>query len=96
MQRILGPLELTGRLDLVISARTAGIGKPHRDFFEAALTQARVTADEAVMVGDQYEIDIIGARNAGIPAVLLDRVGAFPEVRDCPVIRDLGALTAHL
>jgi putative hydrolase of the HAD superfamily len=47
-----------------------------------------VPADRALYVGDSYEHDVVGARNAGIEVALLDREGAVGEV-DCPVIHDL-------
>lgn len=47
----------------------ARLGKPHAPVFEEA--RRRAGAGRAVMIGDQLETDIAGARRAGIDAVLL-------------------------
>ena len=40
--------------------------KPNRHIFELALEKAELTSDEVWYVGDQYECDILGAKNSGI------------------------------
>ena len=40
--------------------------KPNRHIFELALEKAKLTSDEVWYVGDQYECDIVGAKNSGI------------------------------
>ena len=40
--------------------------KPNKRIFDLALEKADLQADEVWYVGDQYECDIVGARNAGI------------------------------
>ena len=42
----------------------------------------RPTSRGALYVGDIYEIDIRGARNAGIEALLIDPLGGYEDV-DC-------------
>ncbi len=41
--------------------------------FQHALTALNVSADEAVMIGDSWKSDVLGARNAGINAVWFNR-----------------------
>ncbi|MGV9455604.1 TIGR01458 family HAD-type hydrolase [Streptomyces sp. NPDC003635] len=54
-------------------------GKPSAAFFEAALTLLGVGADQALMVGDDVESDVLAAQRAGITGVLV-RTGKFlPE-----------------
>ena len=56
------------------------IGKPTRAYFDAALAELGATPDAAVMVGDDIESDIGGAKGAGMRAVLV-RTGKFrPEM----------------
>ena len=52
------------------------IGKPSRAYFDAALAELGAVAREAVMVGDDVESDIGGAKAAGLRAVLV-RTGKF-------------------
>jgi HAD superfamily hydrolase (TIGR01458 family) len=56
------------------------VGKPAPGFFEQALEDLRVGADEAAMVGDDIESDIGGARNAGLQAILV-KTGKYREDR---------------
>jgi FMN phosphatase YigB (HAD superfamily) len=54
-----------------------------------------VGAHEAVYIGDLYSIDVLGARAAGLGAILLDPRG-FWGPRDCDTARDIGAATARI
>jgi putative hydrolase of the HAD superfamily len=54
-----------------------GCEKPHLAIFEVALRELGVRAAESLYVGDGYSIDYVGARNAGMQAVLLDVSGAY-------------------
>jgi HAD superfamily hydrolase (TIGR01458 family) len=54
-------------------------GKPSPAFFAAALGHLGVRADQALMVGDDVESDVLAAQRAGISGVLV-RTGKFlPE-----------------
>jgi HAD superfamily hydrolase (TIGR01458 family) len=52
------------------------VGKPTAAYFEAALAELASTASEAVMVGDDVEADIGGAKQIGMRGVLV-RTGKF-------------------
>lgn len=69
--------------------------KPDPHIFEWTLKQVGVSAEEAVHVGDTYEADIIGAKNAGIRPILINRdgtqIGRWGET-----IRSLSELPALL
>ncbi len=54
------------------------VGKPSRSYFDAALAELGADPAEAVMVGDDIESDIGGAKAAGLSAVLV-RTGKFRE-----------------
>lgn len=69
---------LTG-LEKAAGMEAVVLGKPSPDFFAAALGTLGVSADEAIMVGDDLEADVLGAQAAGIPGVLV-RTGKYkPE-----------------
>jgi len=55
--------------DKVITSEAIGVKKPHPQIFNYALEEAGTNATESLMVGDSYEADILGAINAGIPAI---------------------------
>lgn len=51
--------------------RGVAIGKPHPLMFEAAMKRAGCTRKQTVMIGDQEDTDVEGARNAGIDSILV-------------------------
>ncbi len=53
----------------VITSEKAGCKKPDRKFFEFTLKEINAGADECLMIGDDVEVDLQGARNAGIDQV---------------------------
>ena len=89
-------LGLERYLDFVVTSQEVGADKPKPPIFLAALDRAGVKAFEALHVGDQYQLDIVGARGAGINPILIDRYDLYPEVSDCPRIRSLTELAQHL
>ena len=89
-------LGLSSLLQIVVTSQGTGFNKPQPEIFQEALRQAGVGASEAIYVGDQYQIDVAGAREAGIKGVLLDRGDDFREITDCPRIRSLAEIVRHL
>ena len=65
--------------------------KPEPGVFEHALKQMNVTARETVYVGDNYYADVVGARRAGLEAVLYDPHLIFPDA-DCTTIHSFDEL----
>lgn len=61
--------------DGVVLSEDIGVNKPHRAIFDHALRVAGVTADRALMIGDNYEVDIKGACGAGIDQVFYNVAG---------------------
>ena len=55
--------------DEVITSEAIGVKKPHPLIFTHALELAGADVTESLMVGDNYEADIIGAINSNIPAI---------------------------
>src|SRR5262245_18865279 len=79
---ILEAVGLAGHLDFVIDSAVVGVEKPDPHIFAIALREAGVSAAEAVYVGDLYSVDVLGARSAGLDAILLDPLGLWAP-RDC-------------
>ena len=53
----------------VVLSEAANALKPDKRIFEHALQLNNATASETIMIGDSYEADIVGARNAGIDQI---------------------------
>ena len=61
--------KLESYFDIVVDSEMVGVKKPNPKIFEVALEMANVDRDNAVMVGDNYEADILGALNIGLDAI---------------------------
>jgi putative hydrolase of the HAD superfamily len=96
MTATLAKLGLSSKLDVVVTSQDAGFTKPQPEIFQYALKQAGVEPAEAVYVGDQYQVDIGGAKNAGMQGILLDRDDYYQEKIDCPKIQSLAKLVNYL
>lgn len=83
----IGPL-----VDGSVSSAVVGEAKPAPAVFEAGLRLAGCDAAEALFVGDSVENDVLGARAAGLRAVLVQRAGDPPL--GVEAVRSLGELSA--
>ncbi len=90
LPRVLKDTGLAPHLDTVTYSFETGAEKPHPKIFRNALARAGTTPEKVVMVGDSYDADYLGARRAGLHAVLLCRGGAAPN--PCPSIGSLEEL----
>jgi putative hydrolase of the HAD superfamily len=76
--------------DVVVDSGVVGMEKPDPAIFRAALDALGVAPEEALYVGDLYEVDIVGARAAGMDAVLLaERAEPGRSCRTAPSIDEL-------
>jgi ribonucleotide monophosphatase NagD (HAD superfamily) len=58
-------------LEYASGKRAVMIGKPSPRMFKLALQRADEKPNRAVMVGDQLETDLLGARRAGVRTILV-------------------------
>ncbi|MCX7515188.1 HAD family hydrolase [Frateuria hangzhouensis] len=83
-----------------VCARDTGVGKPHVRIFQAAAQRLGVAPEHILHVGDDPELDVCGARDAGLRTAWINRerkvwppgLGAPPDL-DLP---DMGALVDWL
>jgi len=66
----LGPF--VAALEYAADCEAMVVGKPAGAFFGAALADIGCAPDEALMVGDDIEADILGARQAGLAALQVE------------------------
>ena len=62
----------------VILSEDAGANKPQTPFFEYALRSVGCAREAAIMIGDNFNTDIIGAKNAGIDQIYFKRDASLP------------------
>lgn len=72
-----------------------GHEKPHPAIFAAALREMKADPAQSLYVGDVYSVDYMGARNAGMDAVLFDVSGAY-RGRELPRVESLAELESWL
>ncbi len=96
MTATLDKLGLSANLDIVVTSQDAGFTKPQPEIFRYALKKFSMKPNEAVYVGDQYQVDIVGAKGAGMRGILLDRDDYYKQKLDCPKIKNLKELTGLL
>ncbi|MFQ5897384.1 MAG: HAD family hydrolase [Candidatus Methylomirabilia bacterium] len=93
VRAILEELGLAPSLDFILDSTVVGVEKPDPRIFRLALEAAGVSSEEAVHIGDLYSVDVVGARAAGLEAILLDPGGVWGD-RDCPLAPTLGEAVA--
>ena len=92
--RVAAMLEAVGlapHLEMIVDSHFEGVEKPNPEIFRRAVARLRVQAARTLYVGDIFAIDVVGARAAGLAAVLIDETGGYAGV-DCPRIASLAEL----
>lgn len=89
---LLNKLGLSTYLGVVLTSKDAGVTKPNPHIFHEAIRRIGVDASDTLYVGDQYQIDVLGARGAGLRALLLDREDSYPDIAAVEKIKSLGEL----
>lgn len=87
-------LERCGILDCfqsITDSGNVGYEKPHSAIFEAALREMKARPAESLYVGDIYSVDYVGARKAGMQAVVFDVAGTY-RGREFPRLDSLADL----
>jgi putative hydrolase of the HAD superfamily len=88
-------LGLDRHVHCVLDSQDFGVEKPDPRLFEIALERSGADAATTIHVGDLYQVDVVGARAAGVRGVLLDEQGLYEGV-DCPRVRSLAELVSRI
>ena len=76
----------------IITSEGSGSLKPSKEIFQFALDKCCATANECIMIGDNIEVDIMGAMNAGIDQVYVNHLGIEPTVTATYTVNSLKEL----
>ncbi|KAM7346699.1 rhythmically expressed gene 2 protein isoform 2-T4 [Cochliomyia hominivorax] len=71
LEEVLKEMELFHQFDFILTSYEAGYLKPHKSIFQQALDVYKLEPHEALHIGNTYEIDYVGARNAGFSSILI-------------------------
>ncbi|MBC6491130.1 noncanonical pyrimidine nucleotidase, YjjG family [Flavihumibacter stibioxidans] len=65
---------LDGFFGEVITSEGSNSLKPHREIFEYAFKKTGALPENSIMIGDNIEVDIVGAKNAGMDQVFVNHI----------------------
>ncbi len=73
----------------LITSEEAGVKKPEAGIFSYAFQKTNSLPENSLMIGDDYEVDILGARNMGMDQVFFDPEQHFAQNGSTYKIKDL-------
>ena len=95
LRRVLDRVGLTPYFDVICDSCVEGVEKPDPRFFEIVMERAGGRRESTMHVGDLYHVDVAGARNTGISAMLFDPYDLYPDA-DVERVRSLSELVDHV
>ena len=72
LQRMFDRIGLTRHFHAICDSCVEGVEKPDPRFFRIVLERSGARPESTLHVGDLYHVDVVGARRAGLQAMLLD------------------------
>jgi len=79
----------------ITTSEEAGVKKPNTKIFNLALEKASAYPENSIMIGDNFEADILGAKNAGMKFLYFDYYQKR-EVLECFQIQKLKEIYEYL
>lgn len=93
VQQLVRRFDISQYFDFVLTSAACSYRKPHPRIFELALSNWYFLPSEAVMVGDNLEADIQGAKSAGLYAVWISRRAGYQNGDPLPAQPDASLAT---
>ncbi|MDV7185775.1 YjjG family noncanonical pyrimidine nucleotidase [Lutibacter sp. TH_r2] len=79
----------------IITSEEVGVKKPNPKIFKYALDKAEALSKESLMIGDNWEADIMGAKNIGLDVIFFN-IGNQPVSENIKSIDNLYAIKKFL
>ena len=93
VQQLVSRFDISQFFDFIVTSAACSYRKPHPRIFELALSNWYFLPSEAVMVGDNLDADIRGAKSAGLYAVWINRRAGQQNGDPLPVQPDASLST---
>jgi len=87
---------LTKYFQHIITSEISNSVKPKKEIFEYAVNKAHGKIEESIMIGDNLNADILGAKNAGMDSVFVNHINAACGEEPTYIIRHLKELESIL
>jgi putative hydrolase of the HAD superfamily len=71
--------------EFAVFSSTTPYRKPHPTIFKAAISRLGVDAENILFVGDDLQMDVVGAESVGMPTAWLNRDGSILEKNINPI-----------
>jgi len=91
LNAVLRDLGLSDYFDVVVASNEVNVRKPDKAIFELTLDRLGANPKDTAFVGDRFDVDIKGAREAGVKPILLWRAREQPS----PPLQDPDLLSIH-
>jgi len=95
LKKYLSKAGLIDYFDILIASGSVGYEKPSPEIFRIASEKCKTPLHFMLHVGDKYEEDYLGAKAAGINAVLIDRKGIYKN-KECKKISKLTEILSFI
>ena len=95
-RRKLARTDIADRFESIVISEECGWAKPSKEIFLHACRLIGASPRDAVYVGDRYDVDAEGARQAGMAGIWLDRRRSRTTDHEPPVVGALDEITALL
>jgi putative hydrolase of the HAD superfamily len=90
-------LDLDRWIDRIYCFRNIGHRKPSSEFFDHIIKDLALSPERIVMVGDNYEVDVLGALHSGLYAIWFNEFSTEGRVnRRCRTVHTLADIPALL
>ncbi|MGC8661358.1 MAG: HAD family hydrolase [Nitrososphaeria archaeon] len=86
LHNVLNELDLKKYFSQITISYEVGAAKPSETIFKVASQRA---GEAGPFIGDIYEVDYLGGKNAGFMPILIDRYGFYDDLKGVQLIRNL-------
>ena len=97
---LMDKLKLRNYFDFILSSAAFSKRKPHPGIFRAGLEYFQIQPDQTVMIGGNYEVDILGAHQLGMNTIWITRRLLSPSsdstTREVAIVSRLSEIPALL